>query len=67
MSRFWVDFEVDLDPIWGPKAEQKEGQKEPKSSQDEVAAENAAKAKMCVSCRRELTFGGLGVAQDEPS
>ena len=51
-----VDLEADLDPIWGPKTEQEEPQEEPKSSQDEVAAENAAKAKMCVSFRRELTF-----------
>ena len=42
MSRFLVDFEADLDPIWGPKTEQEEPQEEPKSSQDEVAAENAA-------------------------
>ena len=42
LSRFWVDFEADLDPIWGPKTEQEEPQEEPKSSQDEVAVENAA-------------------------
>ena len=42
MSRFWVDFGADLDPISGPKTEQEEPQEEPKSSQDEVAVENAA-------------------------
>ena len=42
MSRFWVDFGADLDPIWGPKTEKKEPQKEHKSSQGEVAVENAA-------------------------
>ena len=31
-----VDFGVDLDPMWGPKAEQEEPQEEPKSSQDEA-------------------------------
>ena len=37
-----VDVRADLDPIWGQKTEQKEPQEEPKSSQDEVAVENAA-------------------------
>ena len=57
MSRFLVDFEADLDPIWSPKMEQEEPQEEPKSSQDGCAAENAAKAKTCVSPRQEVTFG----------
>ena len=67
LSRFLVDFRADLDPIWAPKTEQEEPQEEPKSSQDEVAVENAAKSKMYVSCRRELTFWvlSLEVAQDE--
>ena len=46
-----VDFRADLDPIWGPKAEQEEPPEEPKVSQDEVAVENAAKSKICVSCK----------------
>ena len=66
MSRFWVDFGSVLDPIWGPRREQEEPQEEPKSSQDEVAVENAAKSKMCVSWVG-AHFLGLGVAQDEPS
>ena len=41
LSRFLVDFGADLDPIWAPKMEQEEPQEEPKSSQDEVAVENA--------------------------
>ena len=57
LSRFLVDFGADLDPFWGPKVDQEEHHEEPKSSQDEVAAENAAKSKICVSPRRELTFG----------
>ena len=58
-----VDFEADLDPIWGPKTEQEE----PKSSQDEVAVENAAKSKICVSCRRELTCWVLEWPKTRPS
>ena len=42
LSRFLFDFGADLDPIWGPKTKQEEPQEEPKSSQDEVAVENAA-------------------------
>ena len=62
-----VDFRADLDPIWGPKMEQEEPQEEPKSSQDEVAVENAAKSKICVSCRRELIFGVLECPKIRPS
>ena len=51
-----VDFGADLDPFRGPKMNQEEPQEEPKSSQDEVAVENAAKSKICVSPRRELIF-----------
>ena len=46
-------------PFWGPKTVQEEPREEPKSSQDECAAENAAKAKTCISPRRELAFGVL--------
>ena len=62
-----VDVRADLDPIWGPKTEQQEPQEEPKSSQDEVAVENAAKSKICVSLRRELTFWVLGWPKTRPS
>ena len=62
-----VDIGADLDPIWGPKTEQEEPQEEPKSSQDEVAVENAAISKMCVSFRRELTFGVLERPKTRPS
>ena len=61
-----VDVRADLDPIWGPKTEQ-EPQEEPKSSQDKVAVENAAKSKICVSCRRELIFGVLEWPKTRPS
>ena len=67
MSRFWVGFGADLDPTWGPKTEQEEPQEEPKSSQDEVAIENAPKLKICVSCRRELIFGVLEWPKTRPS
>ena len=50
------DFGADLGSILGPKVVQEETQEEPKSSQDECAAENAAKANTCVWPRRELTF-----------
>ena len=56
LKRFLGDFGTDLGPFWGPKTDQEEPQEQPKSSQDECAAENAAKAKTCVSPRRELTF-----------
>ena len=67
LSRFWVDFRVDLDPYWEPKTEQEEPQEEPKSCQDEVAAENAAKSKICVSPRRELNFWVLEWPKTRPS
>ena len=67
MSCFWVDFGADLDSFWGPKTEQEEPQEEPKSSQDEVAVENAAKSKICVSPRRELTFWVLEWPKTRPS
>ena len=62
-----VDFGADLDPFWGPKTEQEEPQEEPKSSQDEVAVENAAKSKMCVSLRRELNFWVLEWPKTSPA
>ena len=61
------DFGANLDPFWGPKTEQEEPQEEPKSSQDEVAVENAAKSKTCVSPRLELTFWVLGWPKTRPS
>ena len=67
MSRFLADFEADLDPIWGSKTEQEEPQEEPKSSQDEVAVKNAAKSKMRVSFKRELTFWVLEWPKTRPS
>ena len=67
MRRFLVDFGADLDPFWGSKSEQEEPQEEPKSSQDEVAVENAAKSKICVSPRRELIFGVLEWPKTRPS
>ena len=62
-----VDFGADLDPIWSPKTEQEEPQEEPKSSQDEVAVENAAKSKMCVSPRRELNLWVLEWPKTSPA
>ena len=62
-----VDFGADLDPFWGPKTEQEEPQEEPKSSQDEVAVENAAKSKICVSPRRELNFWVLEWPKTSPA
>ena len=62
-----VDFGADLDPFWGSKTEQEELQEEPKSSQDEVAVENAAKSKICVSLRRELMFWVLEWPKTSPA
>ena len=62
-----VEFGADLDPFWGPKTEQEEPQEEPKSSQDEVAVENAAKSKICVSPRRELNFWVLEWPKTSPA
>ena len=62
-----VDFGADLDLFWDPNTEQEEPQEEPKSSQDEVAVENAAKSKICVSPRRELTFWVLKWPKTRPS
>ena len=50
------DLGPDLGSILGSKTDQEESQEEPKSSQDESAVEIAARSKMCVSLRRELTF-----------
>ena len=62
-----VDFRAYLDPIWGSKTEQEEPQEEPKSSQDEVAVENAAKSKTCVSPRRSSLFGFWGGPRRGPA
>ena len=62
-----VDFGADLNPFWGPNMEQEEPQEEPKSSQDEVAVENAAKSKICASRKRELIFWVLGWPKTRPS
>ena len=62
-----VDFGADLEPFGGPKTDQEEPQEEPKSIQDEVAVENAAKSKMCVSFRQELIFGVLEWPKTRPN
>ena len=61
---FWLIFFIASGAIsgpmwasfWGSRTVQEEFQEESKSNQDECAAENATKAKTCVSPRRELTF-----------